>query len=152
MSGRVRDDTIRSFLTWARNYEEIAWFERVDDVGPRCWRIVLMPGEPIFSHPNPIWPGLAEQDEIVPAEMMLTAREALVFGYGLAVGGMSKDRREWTAEDHEAAGERIRARVEPVWRARAEQSERERQERIKAYKERKARERGERSLDEGSCD
>lgn len=147
MSARVRDETIRSFLTWARNYEEIEWFERVPGVGPRCWKIVLISREEIGPYPNPIF--RREPDEIVPVEMMLTAREALAFCYGLAVAGVCRDRREWTPEDHEAAGERIRERLEPRARAAAEKFERERQENIRRYHERKARERGERTLGEG---
>lgn len=105
---RVDDEVIREFLTWARTYEDIAYWEHLPG-GGRCWRIVLVEREEIGSHPDPAFPRLPEQ--VVPTEMVLTAREALVFGYGLAVAGVSRDRREWTDEDFATASERVKARL-----------------------------------------
>lgn len=105
---RVTDEMVREYLVWARNYEDIAYFERIPG-GGRCWRIVLVEREEIGSHPDPAFPRTPEQ--VVPTEMVLTGREALAFGYGLAVAGVARDRREWADADFAAASERVKARL-----------------------------------------
>jgi hypothetical protein len=83
MSARVSEDTVHSFLTWARNYGEIESFKIVADSGRR-WKIVL----------PEVW-----SENMVPREFVLTSREALAFGYGLAVGGASERRSDFASRE-----------------------------------------------------
>ena len=46
-----------------------------------------------------------DRDGVVPAELVLTSREALLFALGCAVGG-ARERATWTQEDWEARAER----------------------------------------------
>lgn len=89
---RVTDEMVRRWLRWARNYGEIESFERVKGGWlVRCRQGIPRTGvEPLF--------GLREED-LVPSELLLRPKEALAFAYGLALGGNSRDRREWTQED-----------------------------------------------------
>lgn len=146
MSARVSEDVIRSYFQWARNYEEIAYYEKLPG-GGRCWLVVLVDRGEVGPYPDPVF--RLRPEEVVPTQMMLTSREALCFGYGLAVAGALRDRRDWTSEDHEAASERIQERLAPIARARAEEAERQRQENIRRYREKKARDSGARTLEAG---
>lgn len=160
-SSRVTDDMVRSWLIWARNLGEIVAFNDgrgpyVRRSGPRRWRIRLAPGVTNDGNPPRAKQGIFdlfghEEKDIVPAELMLTSREALVFGMGCAVGRAAtvvgaehdwhRERLEaWTPEAREAfarwreeAREADRASLE---RERAEW-EAERQRRMAEYRRRK---------------
>lgn len=80
---RVTDYEIERWLTWGRNYGEIASFRRVAARG-RKWAITLPEGSTITA--SGAEPGFLERS-IVPDEFVLTSREALAFGMGLAVAG-----------------------------------------------------------------
>ncbi len=99
---RVNDDMVRRWLAWAVNYGEIASYERTREGWLIRGRenVRLNDMEPFFQ------PGV---DDYVPFEMVLKPREALAFVYGLALGGSSKDRREWTQEDWERRAEQREA-------------------------------------------
>jgi hypothetical protein len=162
---RVRDDTASDWLVWARNFGEVvAW--RIGRGGPRRVRVRVPPG--ITRDGMPFRPKRAildfmghGPDDVVPAEMMLTVREAIVFGMGCAVGRTAalmepaddwqRDRAEqWTAElraqfvqRREDAREADRLDGE---RERAER-EAERLRRAAEYRRRKA---GTRQIEGGS--
>lgn len=102
MSSRATDGMIQGFLLWAVNYEEIISFTKIAPYKGRCWKIVVPEG--IYANAmNLSW---RFPEQYVPSEMILTAREALAFGYGLAIAGSSRDRRDWTQADWEARAER----------------------------------------------
>lgn len=88
---RVSDDTVVSYLNWARNYGEIQSFSQIAKRG-RKW-LVIMPEGVTFTKDGGDVGVLTGQDGIVPDELVLTSREALVFGYGLAVAGARVPRR-----------------------------------------------------------
>jgi hypothetical protein len=94
---RIKDTDVERFLIWGRNYGEIESFKKLDAVG-RKWVIKLPPGRTFTA--SGMNPGMLER-AIVPDEFVLTSREALTFGFGLAIaGGMSRTRdehakREW---------------------------------------------------------
>lgn len=100
MSARVTDKMVLGFLVWARNYGEIESFEKLPVAG-RCWKIV-MPGV-VRAHggSDPLLGGSLRDDPMrtVPTEFVLTAREALVFGYGIAAGGARERRAEFAARE-----------------------------------------------------
>jgi hypothetical protein len=86
---RVNEDDVRSALSWARNYGEIASYRSIASSGRR-WRIVLPavttvsgaePGDFLLGRP------------VVPIEMVLTSREALAFAYGCAAAGVRPESR-----------------------------------------------------------
>jgi hypothetical protein len=82
---RVTDEIVRGFLTWAKNYGEIESYERIASAG-RKWRITLptiatASGAPADDLTN------YGSARVVPAEFVMTSREAVAFGYGLAVAG-----------------------------------------------------------------
>jgi hypothetical protein len=94
---RVTDDMVTGFLVWARNYGEIESYRQVADSG-RKWRIRLPMGEPpVTASGRHAW----TEDRIVPTEFVLTSREALAFGYGVALAGGRTElradfaKREW---------------------------------------------------------
>lgn len=92
---RVTDDTVRSFLVWARNYGEITSFEKLPG-GGRCWKITLPAGLWAHAADGPLL-GMRDPEREVPTEFVLTAREALAFGYGVAVGGAAERRADVAA-------------------------------------------------------
>lgn len=96
---RVTDDMVQSFLTWGRNYGEIESFAKIDPGRGRCWKIVLP--EDRWAHGIQRTPSILTLDSTraVPTEIVLTAREALVFGYGLAVGGAAERREDFAARE-----------------------------------------------------
>lgn len=109
MASRATDELVRRWLTWARNYEEIIDFQKIAPRG-RCWKITIREGVPrTGSKPlSAISPLFASDDDYVPTELMLTAREAIVFGMACATAGACMDRRAWTQDDWEAQSERHR--------------------------------------------
>lgn len=92
---RVTDDTVRSFLVWARNYGEITSFEKLPG-GGRCWKITLPAGLGAHGADGPLL-GMRDPEREVPTEFVFTAREALAFGYGVAVGGAAERRADVAA-------------------------------------------------------
>jgi len=97
VSARVSEDTVRSFLTWARNYGEIESFSSVADSGRR-WKIVL-PDEVWSNGPDPTLGGFTPPENMVPREFVLTSREALAFGYGLAAAGVRECREDFASRE-----------------------------------------------------
>jgi hypothetical protein len=83
---------------WARNYGEIVNWEKVASSG-RKWRITL---PAIATASGAVSDSITNWGEarIVPASFVLTNREALAFGYGLAVaGGRPTTRAEFAARE-----------------------------------------------------
>lgn len=87
---RATDKDVRSWLVWARNYGEIASFEITAATG-RKWLIRLPDGATITASNRE--PGMLER-RIVPGEFVLTSREALAFGMGLAIAGARREARD----------------------------------------------------------
>jgi hypothetical protein len=166
VSGRVTDTTITDWLVWARNFGEVVAY-RVGSGRARRFRVRVTPG--ITRNGAPLRPkgGLLDffghtEEDVVPAELMLTAREALVFAYGCAVGRAAAladgEQEEWRVAMEEAWTPEARAAfhnrreaareadVEERDREVAEQEER-RQQRIAEHRRRKAA--AARVLDEG---
>src|SRR4051794_28337323 len=98
MSTRVTDDMVSHWLIWARNFREIVNYstggrydiERRRGTARR-FRIRLTPGITANGGPFRAKEGIVDilghdANDVVPHELMLTAREALIFGYGCAVG------------------------------------------------------------------
>src|SRR4051812_23991071 len=98
MSKRVTDSMVGDWLIWARNFGEIVAYN--DGRGPykyarkgesRRFRIRLTPGVTRDGTPFRPKEGILDifghgPENVVPSELMLTAREALVFGMGCAAG------------------------------------------------------------------
>lgn len=82
MAERVTDEIVRSVLTWARNYGEIASFKSIAPRGRR-WQVTL-PKERIVG--SGFW--ITGAKDVVPEVMVFTSREALAFAYGCAAGGI----------------------------------------------------------------
>lgn len=97
MSARVSEDQVRHFLIWGRNYGELRSYRSLPVRGRR-WMITLPGDRPITA--SGMDPGLIERN-LVPVEFVLTSREALAFGYGLAIAGARDElrsayaKREW---------------------------------------------------------
>lgn len=100
---RVTDEMVDDFLAWARNFEEIISYRKITKSG-RKWLIKIRPGVFAASHMTLF----LRPDNVVPEELVLTSREALVFGYGIAVAGECRSRHDWTQEDWEAQSQRKR--------------------------------------------
>jgi hypothetical protein len=103
---RVTDDMVRHVLTWARNYKEIESYGLIAQSG-RKWRIRLHQPVRVGARANVLDAilGIRPEDE-VPAEMVLTSREAFLFGYGCAVGvtmhgrdNFAREQWGWGAKD-----------------------------------------------------
>jgi hypothetical protein len=163
MSNRVTDSMVTDWLIWARNFGEIVAYST--GKGPykyakkgesRRFRIRLTPG--VTKDGTPFRPkgGILDifghtPEDVVPSEMMLTAREALVFGMGCAAGraaalsGVAAEsawQREnwWTPEQQaEFKARREEAREEVIAEQEREHAEweAERQAGIAAYRARK---------------
>lgn len=97
LSLRVTDEHVRGFLVWARNYGEIESYERVANSG-RKWRITL-PAIATASGAESDSITNYGQGRIVPASFVLTSREAVAFGYGLAVAGAREPRADFAARE-----------------------------------------------------
>jgi hypothetical protein len=91
---------VEGFLLWARNYREIERFEKLEG-GGRCWKITLPDICRAHGGDGPLLPSFGEDDpvRIVPREFVLTQREALAFGYGVAVGGRAERRSEFAERE-----------------------------------------------------
>lgn len=87
---RVSEDDVRGFLTWGRNYGEIESYRSIATRGRR-WAVSLPAGRIVTA--SGALPGWTETN-LVPVEFVLTGREALAFGYGLAVAGASTETRQ----------------------------------------------------------
>lgn len=97
---RVSDHTVERFLAWARNYGEIETWRRVATSG-RKW-LIRMPEGRTFTVDGGDVGLLTSSDGIVPDELVLTSREALAFGYGLAVaGGRGESRQDFAARERD---------------------------------------------------
>lgn len=159
---RVTDAMVEHWLVWARNFGEVVAYSTgrgpyVRRSGPRRFRIRLTPG--ITANGDPFRPkqGILDilghtEEDVVPAELMLTAREALVFGMGCAAGRAAalmgreaewqRDREAaWTPAEREAfAARREQAREANRADLDRERDEwdAERQRRVDAHRRRKA--------------
>jgi hypothetical protein len=102
---RVTDDLVRAWLQWARNFEEIESWEQIAARG-RKWLVKVPPGirKGRQDLPLHLW---FDREGVVPTELVLSSREALLFALGCAVGG-ARERATWTQEDWEARAERRR--------------------------------------------
>jgi hypothetical protein len=78
------------WLIWARNYKEIESFKKV---GPRGSKWLVKMPEGVTITASGMEPGFIERS-LVPDEFVLTNREALVFGMGLAAGGSRPTTRD----------------------------------------------------------
>lgn len=159
---RVTDRVVEHWLIWARNFGEIiGWNNGKGELwsppvkGPRRWRVRLTPGVTADGQPFRAKEGLLDilghsPGDVVPSELMLTSREALVFGMGCAVGraaariGPENDWQRDRIQVWEAgATELFRRRREVAREANREEFERERAEweadRQRRMAERKAR-------------
>lgn len=95
---RVNDYNVERFLAWGRNYGEIESYEKIAASG-RKW-LVRLPAGRTFTVDGGEVTWLTGPAGIVPDELVLTSREALAFGYGLAVaGGSAKTRREFAVRE-----------------------------------------------------
>lgn len=89
---RITDDDVQGFLIWARNYGEIESYKKIAESG-RKW-LIRLPATVTASNRKASW----TERRVVPSEFVLTSREALAFGYGLAVAGACPEsRREFAA-------------------------------------------------------
>lgn len=150
---RVTDSMVSDWLIWARNFGEVAAYKVGKGSNRRRVRVRLTPG--ITRNGRPFRPreGLFdllghEIADVVPAELMLTAREALVFGYGCAVGraaalaGVGPEWREdgWSVEDRRVFEERLkdaRRADREEFEAELREHEEERQRRVAEYRRRR---------------
>lgn len=130
---RVTDDQVSHMLTWARNFGDLD-FKRIGKSG-RKWLVTFtFDGEISTEHMGRVadarafaqflGPRLAD---IVPHELALTNREAMLLCYGLAVGGWRENpRAEYRAawnrgEKHPVEAARQAANKERLAREWAEQ-------------------------------
>lgn len=162
---RVTDEMVLHWLAWARNFGEVvSW--RVGSGAGRRFRIRVTPGITANGDPYRAKEGLLdllghEEKDVVPVELMLTAREALLFGMGCAAGRAAamagrehewqRAREEaWTPAEREAFEQRRRA----VRDADREEGERERAEheaeRLRRVEEYRRRREGVRQIEETS--
>lgn len=152
---RVTDDMVRHWLDWARNFGEVVAY-RVGSGSARRFRVRVPPGITNDGSPFRLRQGLFDitghdENDVVPAELMLTAREALVFGMGCAVGrtaALMEAEKDWQrARQEEWSPElrtefaRLRQEARDANRAELDQEaaehEEERQRRIAEYRRRK---------------
>lgn len=159
---RVTDRMVEHWLIWARNFGEIVAYN--SGRGPykyakgesRRFRIRLTPG--VTSDGSPFRPkqGLLDilghdADDVVPSELMLTAREALLFGMGCAAGraaalaGVDKawqrtNQEKWTPEVQaafKALREEAREANKQDFQRDRDEWEAERQRNIAEYRRRR---------------
>lgn len=142
---RVTDEMVRGWLAWARNYEEVIAY-RVGSGAGRRFRVRVTPGVTRDGAPYRPKQGMLDilghnAEDVVPAELMLTARETLVFAMGCATGRASAlagakrwHEEDWTPEEQAA----FAGRREDVREADREELEREAAEREEARQQRMA--------------
>lgn len=102
---RVTDEMVRSWLVWARNFEEVVAY-RIGKGDRRRFRVRVPPGVTKNGHPFREKGGMLDimghaVEDVVPTELMFTAREALAFGMGCAAGraaALAGSDREWLPE------------------------------------------------------
>lgn len=94
---RVTDEMVRGFLIWGRNYGEIENFALIAQSG-RKWRITLPAIATASGAPSDDLTNYSGS-RIVPAEFVMTSREAFAFGYGLAVAGPREPRADFAARE-----------------------------------------------------
>jgi hypothetical protein len=101
---RVTDEMVRRWLVWSQNYGEILNY-RFWPGGGRRIEVMVPPGVTRDGQALDAARLLGHREEdVVPEVLMFTPREAYAFALGCAVGGMSRDRREWTQADWDARG------------------------------------------------
>lgn len=106
---RVTDEMVRGWLAWARNFGEVVSYRAGSGSGRR-FRVRVTPGITINGDPFRPKEGILDltghdAGDVVPAELMLTAREALLFGMGCAVGrtaALADREHEWQRQREEA--------------------------------------------------
>lgn len=162
---RVTDVMVSDWLVWARNFGEVVAY-RVGRGGARRVRVRVPPGVTCDGAPFRPKQGVFDfvghaPDDVVPSELMLTAREAIVFGMGCAVGRAAafvgaehewqRERaEEWTPEVREEFvrwREDVREADRLDLEREAVEREAERQRRMAEHRRRKA---GTRQLGGGS--
>jgi hypothetical protein len=98
VSQRVTDEMVAGFLRWGRNYGEVESFEKIAESG-RKWKITLASPSTAAGPLHWLFTGV-NGERTVPQELVLTSREALVFGYGLATAGTwAQSRREFAMQE-----------------------------------------------------
>lgn len=163
MSNRVTDSMVEHWLIWARNFGEIiGWNNGKGELwsapvkGSRRWRVRLTPGVTADGQPFRAKEGLFDilghtPEDAVPNELMLTSREALVFGMGCAAGraaALAGPENDWQRDRIQVweagAAELFRRQRKAAREANREEAERERaeweadrQRRVAEYKARK---------------
>lgn len=133
---RVTDEMVGRWLVWTRNYGEVVSYRTGSGRGRR-FRVRVAPG--VTRNGQPFRPKQAildllghEPADVVPTELMLTAREALVFAMGCAAGraaALAGHSESWAEEWPPEAREAFVAWREEAIKADREESERERAER-----------------------
>lgn len=98
---RITDEQVIHSLTWARNYGDVESWKRIAKSGPK-WLVRFSFPEPMtFDYHGPMSPFESNTnflmaprpEDIIPREMVLTNREALLVCYGLAIGGERPEAR-----------------------------------------------------------
>jgi hypothetical protein len=106
MSARITHTQVDHWLAWARNYGEIIDFQKIANKG-RMWMIEVEPGIRTTAMDSPTGRGVGglidfggiDPATVVPEVMVLTTREAFMFGMGCAVAGLNRSRMEIEQED-----------------------------------------------------
>lgn len=166
MAERVTDEMVRSWFAWAQNFGEVVGC-RIGDGAGRRFRVRLPAG--VTRNGAPFRPRVGmlditghSEDDVVPAELLFTAREALAFAYGCAaaraaaLGGGPPEWAvaEWTSEARETFDRRRELACEEDQAERLrEMAEREaeRQRRIADYRRRRGLQRQiEAGVDDGA--
>jgi hypothetical protein len=138
---------VEHWLLWARHFGEIiGWDNGKGELwstpvkGSRRWRVRLTPGVTADGQPFRAQEGFLDilghkPEDVVPNELMLTSREALVFGMGCAVGRASArldPENDWQRDRIQVweagAAELFRRRREEAREANREERDRERAE------------------------
>lgn len=148
---RVTDEMVRSWLLWARNFGEIVAYH-IGDGNRRRFRVRLPAGITSNGDPFRKREGILDitghgAGDVVPPELLFTAREALAFGFGCAVGRTAALAGErpgwcdgWTPEaraEFALRREAARAEDQAAKDREAAGREAERQRRMEAYRRRK---------------
>lgn len=148
---RVTDEMVRSWLVWTRNFGEIVAFHVGEGAGRR-FRVRLPAGVTSNGDPFRQRGGILDitghgVDDVVPSELLFTAREALAFGFGCAVGrtaALASERPKWcegwTPEaraEFERRREAAREEDQAAKDREAAEREAERQRRMADYRRRK---------------
>lgn len=148
---RVTDETVRTWLTWARNFEEVVAY-RIGTGKARRFRVRVPPGVTCNGHPFREKQGMLDitghaPEDVVPPELMFTAREALAFAMGCATaraaafaGSERTWLPEWPEEDRAVfvrCREEAREANAAELAAESAEFEADRQRRVAEYRRRK---------------